>query len=510
MALRSTTYGYDHAYGHASQLHELVDDQGRPISLRARHAEGAGVLYYGVPGTGKRSLLDDARVASEQAGHLVVSIDFTRSEAAGGRIGRALMDDFDQLRDRYAGREPRELFAQRLDRLFTVTRRLMGDDAKEYNEWRTPGQVGAFGFNLGLPQKVRRTEDPGQGKIDASLNELVEALGELAATEGRRAVMLIDGIDAGSEADLASALDMVRHIRHSNIPANVVATGGRDAVDKIIGFGGDQIRMWDTRLCQPFQPEELRESLRQRLASAGVRADPAAMSRLVGSVNGMLPRLQDIGKTAVAMAMQQPYRYVDVRLAEQVIASVSASNQRDYQGHWNNALKQPGAQGLIRDLAEHGPGLDLVDLKQSIGTEDGRERLEGARVWLENAGVIRVENGMARFADEGMGAWVRDRERLPEPAQAGQQLLTAQGTAAVQPGQQPGYPPPGYQQGYPQGYPPPGYQQGAPQEGQRFVGPPPGSGYAPRPGSHGEAPRTGGVVPVPGSAQRRPGTERHQ
>lgn len=488
MAPRSTTYGYNHAYGHANQLHELVDEQRRPISLRARHAERPGVLFYGVPGTGKRSLLDDARIAAEQAGHLVVSIDFTKSERAGGRIGRALMDDFDQVRARYAGREPKALFNAKLDRLFTVTRRLMGDDAKEYNEWRSPGQMGAFGFNVGLPQKVRRTEDPGQGKIDASLNELIEAMSDLAATEGRRAVMLIDGIDAGSEEDLVSALDMVRHIAHSNIPhvpANVVATGGADAVDKIIAFGGDQIRQWDTRLCQPFQPEELRESLRQRLAAAGVRADPAAMSRLVGSVNGMLPRLQDIGNTAIEMAMRQPYRVVDTRLAEQVVATVSAQNRRDHQAHWNNALKQPSARGLLSDLAWHGPGLDLVAVERSLGSEGDRERHAAARLWLENSGVIRVQNGYAVFADEGMQDFVRREERTPPGAQAGQAMLTARGTAPVQPG----------------------HQQGAPQEGARFVGPPPGSAYGPRPASHGEAPRIG--APVPGG-HRRSGTERRQ
>ncbi|MEI8406987.1 MULTISPECIES: ATP-binding protein [unclassified Kribbella] len=401
-----------------------TDRLGRPISLEYRLPERTrSVLFTGPPGLGKSLELDRAQELAKQPGWIGVRLDASEGEPLEYRFVRALNADLGTLRKRH-GRGP--------------VRKLNKTLRKLTNNIRNVTHGAELRYGVAPVQFIvkRQWDATPQDNLGATLNELADHLGDIAARKGGRVLLMVDNIDVASDRDLWALTELSAHLEKQGRDVYLVGAGGEQATARLMAASGGrshlpttEVNRFDIREVGFLTDDELRPALSERFRRAGIAYQPEAADGLVRSANGNPSRLRDLADTAVLLARQSGGP-ITTGIGEAAAAHVDRRSAVLYQAQWNKCSDE--ARDLLDKAAAQGSrGLSMPAETRTAGPEHW-VGVDNARQELVARGLLRDDGQRVVVANPGFQDWVRRRiGRATGVAEAAPELVRPTGPQLV-------------------------------------------------------------------------------
>lgn len=343
-------------------------------------------IVSGLRGVGKTVLLNSLAREAIDLGSLVVKVEATPTQS----LSLALSKQLNLILRRMLAREMARHLWIRAARVL-----------KSFQLRIDPS--GAYSFGIDLDPE-RGVADSGDLSVD--LQELLEAVGEAARSEGMAVLLAVDELqDAG--ADELTALNIALHnLGQSTFPPPVLFLGaGLPSLPGVLAEATSYAeRLYDYRRIGLLDEDSTRQALTGPTDAAGVLWDPAALDQVVKATGGYPYFIQACGSHVWAARSGERISVDDARIG--VVLAREELDQGLYRSRWERAT--PAQQRVMHAMArDRGRPSSIADLVARTSRKRASDLSVVRRELIRNGHVYSPDRGLLAFTVPGMDEFIR-------------------------------------------------------------------------------------------------------
>lgn len=299
--------------------------------IRAGRA-AQSVILYGLRGVGKTVLLNEMRIAAEEAGISTLTVEAPE--------GRSL---------------PAMLAPSLRAALLKMSRlRAIGDGAQRALK-ALAGFVRLKASYADIELALDIAPEPGladSGDLESDLIDLIRSVGETAREHDTALVIFIDELQYVAEAELAALITSLHRASQRKLPVSLVGAGLPQLLGQMGRAKSYAERLFVFEPIGPLEREQAMAALRDPIIAEGEEITDSALDRIYAETRGYPYFLQEWGKQSWDIAPQSPIGEDHVQHASQAaLAQLDASFFRVRFDRLTPAEKR-----YIRAMAELGTG----------------------------------------------------------------------------------------------------------------------------------------------------------
>ncbi|WP_350279878.1 ATP-binding protein [Kribbella sp. HUAS MG21] len=386
---------------HPAYLITRRDQLGAPLSLGRDLPESRAILFQGAPGMGKTTELNRVEDLAELHGWTTIRVKASQNIPVEHHLTTAFRRKLDELRDKFGQRQVRRL----------------SKTVRDLTETGRQTRVGWEGRALGGPLPVeliykQEKDTTAHDKLGTTLTDFADELGRIAKHENKPILLLIDEIDAASEADQAGVNDLAIHIKEMDSPVWLVIASGKKSTSSLMhasrrmsGIATTITNQFSIRELEPVPDAELWAAVTEPLDAERIPYEHAGIDVLVRAANGHPGQLRDFAQAA--LALRDPERGITAETARAATARVWAEAEHTYLSKWTARETTHTQKDLLARVAAQGTnGLHMPTLTGSEASAEWQQ-VDKARQDLVARGLLREHDGqLVTIPDQGFRDWV--------------------------------------------------------------------------------------------------------
>ena len=291
------------------------------------------LLMVGLRGVGKTVLLDRVRENAEGNGICTLRIEAPEGRSLPSILAPQLRVALLKLSNREAAKE----LAQRALR-------------------------GLAGFVSALKVKYNDIEvgldfqpEPGladNGDLELDLQELLEAVGEAAKSDGTCVGIFVDELQYVKEDELAALITALHRTSQRQLPVVMLGAGLPQVRGRMGRAKSYAERLFEFPEIGPLTSEDAKLAIAKPAEAEGVEIEPAALDAIVSQTQCYPYFLQEWGKHVWDVAVKSPISTSDVKIASDL--AVATLDESFFLVRFDRLT--PSEKKYVRAMAQLGPG----------------------------------------------------------------------------------------------------------------------------------------------------------
>ena len=352
------------------------------IARTGNRLQSRGLVLSGLRGVGKTVLLNSLKAEADQHGWLTVAIAASPGDSGSTALRTKL------------GRE-----------LLTAARRYNRPSLRGRLK-DAVGSIGSFsatigvqGISLGITAREGRADSE---QIDLDLEEMVEDVTEVLASDGKGFAVFVDEMQDVDD-ELTAAMIAVQHLAgQRGWPFFIVAAGLPSLPARLSSVRSYAERLFDYHSIGPLDHAAAANALTQPAQRMGAHYTPDAVELLVRAAAGYPYFLQEYGKAIWDLAPDAEFTLDDAAAALEL--GRAQLDQGFFPARWDRAT--PAERDYLTAIAADGnSGSRSGDVARRLG-----KKLTGlgpVRAQLISKGLIYApEHGRVAFTVPGMADYI--------------------------------------------------------------------------------------------------------
>jgi len=204
------------------------------------------------------------------------------------------------------------------------------------------------------------------GDLEADLQQLLEASGEAASSEGTAIAMFLDELQYVPEEQLAALITALHRVSQRGLPVVLVGAGLPQLPGQMGKAKSYAERLFEFAEIGPLSREDAIQAVRLPAQQEDADYDDDAIELLVSETQGYPYFLQEWGKHSWEVADQSPIDREDVKRASKL--AIAALDESFFRVRFDRLT--PSEQRYLRAMAELGAGPHRSgDIAQQLGKE---------------------------------------------------------------------------------------------------------------------------------------------